>query len=362
MAKSCTSKRFTSVSAAGCPTQGPSGAVPKVDLVILIDTSESMGDEAKELSDAAKAAIRGAATKCPADLRVEWLGIEGTWPDTKFVRTLRHYLESLGVADLMASAAGDREDGGPAISDLCALFDWRPGAARAIFYLGDEGLRAGTPQNSGDLLAADRAIADATENEVTVHMYAGTSTPPPTASEFLRVASGTGGRFVSATEGGAAGLGAALEEVICASRRTKCHEARIPRMQPCFEMRWGDGPHDRIETDDFEVLCITACNPYANVCFKDVTIVATQIVDAKNEPVKPTPDGAPSVLLKPSEQIHFGDLAPCKKEGASCVSREVVLKTSGAPAGRYRVQLTACFSVEIPQVIHDHFLIELVGS
>ncbi|MDH3603972.1 MAG: hypothetical protein OEU26_30565 [Candidatus Tectomicrobia bacterium] len=52
---------------------------PAVDLVIVIDTSASMEDEAVGLSQAAEAAIEAARASCPSDLHVEWFGCEGTW-------------------------------------------------------------------------------------------------------------------------------------------------------------------------------------------------------------------------------------------------------------------------------------------
>lgn len=49
-----------------------------VDLIIAIDTSGSMQDEAVGLSQAAAGAIETAQSSCPSDLRVVWLGLEGT--------------------------------------------------------------------------------------------------------------------------------------------------------------------------------------------------------------------------------------------------------------------------------------------
>ncbi|MEO1559902.1 MAG: hypothetical protein AAFS12_09810, partial [Cyanobacteria bacterium J06632_19] len=54
-----------------------SSNTPPVDLVIVIDTSPSMKDEAQALSQAAESAIKAAKSSCPSDLRVVWFGIEG---------------------------------------------------------------------------------------------------------------------------------------------------------------------------------------------------------------------------------------------------------------------------------------------
>lgn len=45
-------------------------SIPPVDLVVVIDTSSSMKDEAQALSDAATSAIARAKSSCPTDLRV----------------------------------------------------------------------------------------------------------------------------------------------------------------------------------------------------------------------------------------------------------------------------------------------------
>lgn len=51
----------------------------KVDLVIAIDTSNSMKDEAKALNTALTKALKEASKACPSDIRVQFLGIEGTF-------------------------------------------------------------------------------------------------------------------------------------------------------------------------------------------------------------------------------------------------------------------------------------------
>lgn len=69
-----------------------SNNIHPVDLVIVVDTSPSMRDEAQALSNAAEDAIASAKSSCPADLRVVWFGIEGTGKGTNFDQTIRAYL------------------------------------------------------------------------------------------------------------------------------------------------------------------------------------------------------------------------------------------------------------------------------
>lgn len=64
----------------------------KVDLVIVIDTSGSMKSTAEEISKSIAGAVDEAKSSCPSDLKVDYLGIEGTFENTKFDETVRNYL------------------------------------------------------------------------------------------------------------------------------------------------------------------------------------------------------------------------------------------------------------------------------
>ena len=205
-------------------------SMPQVDLVIVIDTSPSMRDEANALSASAQAAIEGAKSVCPSDLRLAWFGIEGTWKKTNFDRTIRDYL--MQACNIPESAirgrkrgelasAGAQEDGARAIEDICNHFDWRDNAARAIFYLGDEALEGGGEKSDqDDIEAANRAIATATAAGVTVHTYFGTSKSKhrdSIAKEYIRVAAQTRGQAFMDRDA-IDGFRQVLEKVICGSR------------------------------------------------------------------------------------------------------------------------------------------------
>lgn len=58
-------------------TPGVSGGLAAIDIVIAIDCSGSMEDEAKTLSDAAEAGLEKAKQSCPSDTKVYWLGVQG---------------------------------------------------------------------------------------------------------------------------------------------------------------------------------------------------------------------------------------------------------------------------------------------
>lgn len=213
--------------------------IPPVDLVIVIDTSPSMKDEAQALSDAAASAIAKAKSSCPSDLKVAWLGIEGTWKGTNFDSSIRAYLtQQCNVSESKLrgrkrgelKSAGAQEDAARAIEDISDYFDWRPGAARAIFYLGDEALEGGGDKTElDDIEAANLAIQKAKASAVTVHTYFGTSKSKHRsgiATEYARVAVETGGQAFT-DQDAINGFSAVLEKVICGSRSVK-----IPKLKP----------------------------------------------------------------------------------------------------------------------------------
>ncbi|MGK7895668.1 MAG: hypothetical protein AB4372_19145 [Xenococcus sp. (in: cyanobacteria)] len=213
--------------------------IPSVDLVIVIDTSPSIKDEAQALSRAADAAINKAQSICPSNLRVTWLGIEGIWKGTKFNRTIRNYLtkecnipqSSLkGRKRGILKSAGAQEDGARAIEDISDYFNWRENAVKAIFYLGDEALEGGGAKTEADdIAAADLALGKATAVGVTIHTYFGTSKSKyreGIAAEYQRLATETGGQFFSKQDN-LKDFSAILEKVICGSRSAKPATAKL---------------------------------------------------------------------------------------------------------------------------------------
>lgn len=361
--RACTQKEFE-LTSGNCGASVSS--VAPVDLVVVIDTSGSMSGSAANLSTAAAAAISAAQQHCPSDLRVAWFGIEGIWSGTNFTTIYRNYLHGLGVADAdIVCTPGDMEDGAAAVMDLSDHYDWRPGAARTIFFLGDEGLEGGDPQDAGDVAAADAAIATANARNVKVFTHVGDLAAPATKNDFARLATSTGGQAFSGPPANLGGFETVLEQVICGSGAEVCQTIKEPEIVPCFRLRWGDGPKDRLETDDTEVLCVTVCNPYSNVTLKDFTVQLV-VADANGDPVKDQADGTPSVIIKPNFMICFGDIPPCdpsKPDRPSCVSREVVMINRGAQAGKYKIFVVYCFEACFTKFgVEAAFEVELVES
>ncbi|MEM6612810.1 MAG: hypothetical protein AAF652_11275 [Cyanobacteria bacterium P01_C01_bin.72] len=207
-----------------------SDSIRQVDLVVVIDTSPSMKDEAQNLSKVAQAAINNAKTSCPSDLRVIWLGIEGTWKNTLFKKTVRSYLTR--ECKVKASAlrgrkrgelksAGAQEDGARAVADLSSHFKWRPGATKAIFYLGDEALEGGgSKTEQADIESANIAIQTAQAQEVKLYTYFGTSKSKHSqgiAAEYARLATETGGEAFT-DQDTLEGFSTVLTKIICSSQ------------------------------------------------------------------------------------------------------------------------------------------------
>ena len=219
-------------SGTAAPTE--SMVIPQVDLVVVIDSSVSMKDEAAALSAAVDTAIEAARTSCPSDLRVTYLGIEGVFKETLFNRTVRDYLTGVGAAESdlrgrkrgTVAEGGAQEDGARAIEDVSLYFDWRANAARTVFFLGDEALEGGNEngkQDQADLEAATRAIDVASEAGVRVHTYLGTSGVKASVKqaiqgEYARVAQETGGQAFTSQDS-ISGFADLLKKVICGSKQ-----------------------------------------------------------------------------------------------------------------------------------------------
>ncbi len=323
-----------------------------------------MGAAAANVSNAAAAAIANAQQSCPTDLRLDWFGLEGTWPATNFTTPSRSYLLSLPGVNPGDLNAVTSEDGAKGVGDLANHYDWREGACRAILYIGDEGMEAGDPHDAADDAAVTQAIADANARNVQVFTHrvsdTGADTGPGKIASYQSLATQTGGKFFN----GPAAISDyenLVMEVICSACGV-CKHAPIDDIEPCMSLSWGDSDCDKIETSDSEVVCITACNCYDNITFKGLVVKAIIVVDTQGNPVATLPDGTPSVNIIPVGPICFGDVLPCSEDGATCISRQVFLQTCGAIAGDYIVAIFYCYEASFHGSATQGFKIELCAS
>ncbi|ACF42779.1 S8 family peptidase [Pelodictyon phaeoclathratiforme] len=113
----------------------------------------------------------------------------------------------------------------------------------------------------------------------------------------------------------------------------ECTEVTIsPSLEPCFKLHWGDSPQDQIETHDTEIIYITACNPYCNITFKGLKIIAIRII-----PNYVLPNNEMAVELAASSLICYGTLGPSR-----CTTREYALITSDTAPGTYSLEFEYC--------------------
>lgn len=368
-----------------CPCARAGGAGRVVDLVVLLDSSGSMTIAGKAASDAAVDALAAAARECPSDLRVVWLVVDSskTGPDpagylgditphlagTPFTRSHEQYLVSIGSAGPFKQnepqPAGDGtypgEEGADAIADLCNFFDWRRRACKAVLYISDTRLDG---YSAFDAAAAANARAAALAHGVVLfaHHIGAASPVTPEMQNYTDMCVPTGGSvyFGPVDTGKYQEL---IKNAICNACGTQCKEARLPRLEPCVSIAWGDAECDCFETDDVEVAVVTICNCYSNVEFSGVRISRLSVAMADGSPVPALPDGTPSVAVHPVGPICFGDIGPCREDGVNCVSREVVIRTRGARSGRYRVQVEGiCYAVVLRQSHEACFALTLCGD
>lgn len=350
------------------PTVRPCGisrtTADPVDLVVVIDTSPSMKDEASDLSNAAAAAISAAAASCPCDLRVIWFGVEGTWKGTNFNRTLRDYLlKECKVADAELRSrrrgelaeAGAQEDAARTVEDISNHFDWRAGAARSIFYLGDEALEGGGDRtDEEDIIGANKAIAIAKQAGVKVHTYFGTTKSKfkeGMEQEYARLARETGG-IAFTDRDSIGGFTEVLQKVICNSRPVGI-QWEIPQPLPCFELRSDRQP---LATQGAEKIAVVASNCYSNVTFKNLTAVLSVVSKSDGTSIPNLVDGRPAVVIKPSPEIVFGDLLPLGSDRSeSSVVKEIIIETNSANRGDYQLKLEHSFAAEFHFQSSDDF-------
>ncbi|MEE9354381.1 MAG: hypothetical protein V3U75_02215 [Methylococcaceae bacterium] len=215
---------------------------PAVDLVIVIDTSDSMGDKAEGLSKIAEKAIESTLTSCPSDLRVTWLGIEGTWKKTNFNCSVRNYLiDTCNVQESkiqgkkwdpsnVFGSQESQEDGAPTMEDIANLYDWRKGAQKAMFYLSDEPLKGGGKTvDQEDIDAANQAIDTANKAGMVIHTYLAEKEDtftPELIQEYARVAEKTKGQAFTAKDS-SAGFEAVLKKIICQTRQVAVKQSAV---------------------------------------------------------------------------------------------------------------------------------------
>jgi len=362
-----------------CSAGGGSGASNGVDLIVLVDVSSSMLSAVRAIDAAAPRALEIAKEMCAAKANVTYLYVDtfdvGSSPFPAIgVFTESHEQNLIRTVGATGPFSGDgdgtlwdTEQGARAIVDLSNHYDWIDGYCRAILYVSDERLDSYDKTVADSLTATNLAIAAANDplNNVTVftHFVAnstqnrvppGHPDRPIVAGHYQALATQTGG--TARIDGINPAVPTVITEelyveilsdAICGGCGSgKCETAEFPELHPCVTVSWGDSECDCMEGDDHEELCVTVCNCYDNVTFRNVKISALFITDSAGNPPPRLPDGSPSSEIYPLGPICFGDIGPCSDGEASCVSRNAMIINRGLPPGTWTVRVRGlCFDV-----------------
>ncbi len=181
---------------------GGSNTTPMIDLVVIIDSSGSMGPISVAISDAAESAVAKALTTCNSDLQIKYFGLTTQSPSPLFANSFLAYLQGIETAPVTyASLTGHTglasEQGANAIEDLSNYYDWREDACKAIFYISDEELDSSTPRQdfANELAVTNSAILAAQNNEVAVfsHFISSLGLDPQIVDMYEMLSEETGG-------------------------------------------------------------------------------------------------------------------------------------------------------------------------
>jgi hypothetical protein len=159
----------------------------EVEVVLLVDTSDSMSDELRALCGGLEGVVDELARR-GISVEAVVLGIAETSACAD--RQVTRLIPSGGTRD--------DEDWGPAVADLARHYDWRTDTVRLIIPMSDEGSVAGDPLDGEDEQAIQVAIRAARANGVVVSPLLGSESSRELEPLARELAQQTDGRvFVS---------------------------------------------------------------------------------------------------------------------------------------------------------------------
>ena len=227
-----------------------------------------------------------------------------------FTRTHEQYFRGLGHTGPFAGNSfqgNNSEEGAKSINDLARMYDWLPGACRAIFYVGDEQFGDYGRTHQQQMQAVNAAVAECQMACVKVFAHyeeggehSGTRLTKNTEA-YETLCNSTNGRAEIGGSASQALYEGLLGEAKCEAYITAagCSVVDRPDIKPCIDIKWGQSDCEGVESYDHEVLCISICNCYENVTFSNVKIVCLWLTDENGEAPPPLPDGSPSGRIYP---------------------------------------------------------------
>lgn len=207
-------------------------ACAPVDVVFVVDTSGSMGDEAAVLCSSMQTVVANLGA-LGVQVQPAFLGITQTGGGFNCL--------TASVASLLGTvvpgappcclALGNNEDWGPATAIVAQNYPWTPGAVRVVVPISDEGPRNGDLCNDpgDDRESIDNAVLIANANGVIVSPIAGTDSDACTITLGQDLAAATGGLHFVSTQP-AADLADAIFDLLfdACTGTTDCNENLVP--------------------------------------------------------------------------------------------------------------------------------------
>lgn len=194
-----------------------------VDIVFVADTSGSMYDELRAISNMVYNAIMDIdCPECDAWIRARFMNINGSNYGV-FDESVTSYVANVGGTAL----SNHIEDNGAAVTDMVNYYGWNDNTTAdqdyymAIVTIGDEGTENGAPVLQNDWDSAYQANQAAILNDIMVFSLVGTNTNNCEAVFEAMAVGGTGGGYTFGDTGGKYSLTTAgtlesdIEEIIC---------------------------------------------------------------------------------------------------------------------------------------------------
>lgn len=120
-----------------------------------------------------------------------------------------------------------------------------------------------------------------------------------------------------------------------------CKAVEKPEISPCIKIKWGQTENSCLSGCGSYTMCITVCNCYSNIAFKNFAIGLLEVVGADGEPIEISENGKSALQIVPRGPYSFGTIEAC-----SCISREFTLNVKCPKPGKYKVKMDGiCYDV-----------------
>ena len=182
------------------PLPSPNSEIPRIDVVFMIDSTSSMGDEIQMVKDNIRNIISEISQGQPApDVRYGIVTyrdrydeyVTKSWPFTRDVQSISQALSSI-----VAAGGGDKpESVSEALYVTLHNMDWDTQArSKIVFLIGDAG-----PNNYPNSYKWEDELTFAQKNNISINTIACSGIWPAEEQVFNAISSGTNGQFAHLT-------------------------------------------------------------------------------------------------------------------------------------------------------------------